>query len=60
MGYGIGHRTYHTPVVRGPITQSIRTWTPLLVDECCQSLDETIGSPRGLSPPKTRLNPFLD
>ncbi|KAI0144969.1 cytochrome P450 [Pestalotiopsis sp. NC0098] len=30
MGYGIGHRTYHTAVVRGPITQSINGWTSMM------------------------------
>ncbi|KAI1850820.1 hypothetical protein JX265_013300 [Neoarthrinium moseri] len=42
MGYGIGHRTYHTAVVRGPITQSINAWTPLLDDECGLAFDDLI------------------
>ncbi|ETS77970.1 hypothetical protein PFICI_10032 [Pestalotiopsis fici W106-1] len=42
MGYGIGHRTYHTAVVRGPITQSINDWTPLMNEECGLALDDLI------------------
>ncbi|KAI0024061.1 cytochrome P450 [Xylariomycetidae sp. FL0641] len=50
MGYGIGHRTYHTPVVRGPITQSIVPWTPLLCEEGSLAMDELIGSPADYEP----------
>ncbi|KAI0476569.1 cytochrome P450 [Xylariaceae sp. FL0804] len=45
MGYGIGHRTYHTAVVRGPVTQSIGPWTPLLCDEAGMAFDDLIGRP---------------
>ncbi|KAH9895453.1 cytochrome P450 [Xylariomycetidae sp. FL2044] len=42
MGYGVGHRTYHTAVVRGPVTQSIPGWTPDFLDEAQLALDELV------------------
>ena len=47
MGYGVGHRTYHTQVVRGPITKEIVTKTPIMVDEASRAFDDMIGSPQG-------------
>ncbi|PLN81947.1 cytochrome P450 [Aspergillus taichungensis] len=45
MGYGVGHRTYHTAVVRGPITQNIIPKTPMMLDEALRSFDDLIGTP---------------
>ncbi|KAH6682152.1 cytochrome P450 [Plectosphaerella plurivora] len=50
MGYGVGHRTYHTQVVRGPITKAIGPKTPLMVDEASLALDDLIGSPNDWTP----------
>lgn len=47
MGYGIGHRTYHTAVVRGPITQSINGWTSMMDDECRLAFDDLIRCSNG-------------
>ncbi|KAI1339109.1 cytochrome P450 [Xylariaceae sp. FL0016] len=50
MGYGVGHRTYHTPVIRGPVTQSIPGWTPILCDEAGLAFEDMIGRPEGYEP----------
>lgn len=50
MGYGVGHRTYHTPVVRGPITKDIGYKTPMMVDEASSAFDDLIGAPEGRLP----------
>jgi len=47
MGYGVGHRTYHTSVVKGPVTQNIVPKTPEMLDEATLALDDLIGSPKG-------------
>jgi hypothetical protein len=47
MGYGVGHRTYHTSVVRGPITKGIPTKTPMMLEEATLAIDQYIGSPPG-------------
>lgn len=48
MGYGVGHRTYHTSVVRGPMTQNIPKRSHIMLDEIKQSFTDLIGSPGGL------------
>ena len=48
MGYGVGHRTYHTAVVRGPITQNIIPKTPMMLDEALGAFDDLIGTPVGI------------
>lgn len=55
MGYGVGHRTYHTSVVRGPITQSINAWTPLLYNEAGLALDDLIRCEGGMALEEVRL-----
>ncbi|OJJ01767.1 hypothetical protein ASPVEDRAFT_150556 [Aspergillus versicolor CBS 583.65] len=45
MGYGVGHRTYHTAVVRGPVTQKIVPNTPMMLDEASRAFDDLIGAP---------------
>lgn len=47
MGYGVGNRTYHTQVVRGPITKDIGSKTPLMADEAFLALGDLIDSPTG-------------
>lgn len=47
MVYGVGHRTYHTQVVRGPIIKEIITKTPIMVDEASRAFDDMISSPQG-------------
>jgi hypothetical protein len=47
MGYGVAHRTYHTAVVRGPITKDLPIKTDLMVDEAQLALSELIGDPAG-------------
>ena len=60
MGYGVGHRTYHTSVVRGPVTKDIVRKTPDMLDEASLAFDELIGSPDGKTmPEKTLMNPYL-
>lgn len=49
MGYGIGHRTYHTPVVRGIITKQLTPKTGIMVEEASLSFDDIIGQPKGSS-----------
>jgi hypothetical protein len=49
MGYGVGHRTYHTPVVKGVITKKIPAMTPDMVDEASLAFDDLIGKPEGSS-----------
>lgn len=49
MGYGVAWRAYHTPVVRIQLTQSIKTYTPAMLDEMSLSLSDLIGSPSGKS-----------
>ncbi|KAK5102937.1 hypothetical protein LTS08_003739 [Lithohypha guttulata] len=50
MGWGIGYRTYHTPVIRVQLTQSLKTRVPLMLGEIQQALDELIGSPQEYQP----------
>ncbi|KAJ4212369.1 hypothetical protein NW759_011757 [Fusarium solani] len=50
MGYGVGHRTYHTSVVRGPITKGIPTKTPMMLEEATLAIDQYIGSPPEYTP----------
>ena len=47
MGYGVGHRTYHTSVVRGLITKGIPVKTPMMLEEAMLAIDQYIGSPPG-------------
>lgn len=47
MGYGVAFRTYHTPVVRIQLTQSLKNHIPAMVDEMSLSLGEMIGTPLG-------------
>lgn len=47
MGYGIGHRTYHVGVVKGPVTKNIGAKTPDMIDEVGLALDELFGYPVG-------------
>lgn len=49
MGYSVGHRTYHTPVVRGPVIKNIESKTPIMLDEAMAAIDHYIGSPSGQS-----------
>jgi hypothetical protein len=49
MGYGVGHRTYHTAVVKGPITKSLAAKTPVMVDEAQLAFSDLIGTPAGKS-----------
>ncbi|KAL7619405.1 hypothetical protein AAE478_009944 [Parahypoxylon ruwenzoriense] len=48
MGYGVGHKTYHTQVVRGPITKDIGPKTPMMVEEASLAFADLIGLPEGL------------
>lgn len=48
MGYGVGHRTYHTPVVRGVLTKMITTKNPIMVEEASMAFEDLIGTPEGL------------
>ncbi|RKK06614.1 hypothetical protein BFJ68_g16544 [Fusarium oxysporum] len=45
MGYGVGHRTYHNPVVRGPVTKNIEPKTQIMLDEAMDAITTYIGSP---------------
>ncbi|KIX10708.1 uncharacterized protein Z518_01792 [Rhinocladiella mackenziei CBS 650.93] len=45
MGFGVAFRTYHTPVVRIQLTQSLKTHIPAMMDEMSLALDDMIGSP---------------
>lgn len=47
MGYGVGHRTYHTPVVKGVLTKMIAAKNPIMVEEASMAFDDLIGSPEG-------------
>jgi hypothetical protein len=47
MGYGVAYRTYHTQVVRGPITKDIGLKTPIMVEEATMAFKELIGVPKG-------------
>lgn len=59
MGYGVGHRTYHTSVVRGPVTKDIVRKTPDMLDEASLALDDLIGYPKGRNPENTSELVFL-
>ncbi|GKT88318.1 hypothetical protein Ct61P_06168 [Colletotrichum tofieldiae] len=50
MGYGVGHRTYHTAVVRNVVTKEISRKTPDMLDEACLAFDDLIGSPQEYAP----------
>ncbi|KAH7020713.1 cytochrome P450 [Microdochium trichocladiopsis] len=50
MGYGVGHRTYHTSVVKGPVTKKINEKTPDMIDEASLALDELFGAPEEYTP----------
>ncbi|KXJ91615.1 cytochrome P450 [Microdochium bolleyi] len=50
MGYGIGHRTYHTAVVKGPVTRKINAKTPDMIDEATLAMDDIFGSPEEYTP----------
>lgn len=47
MGYGVGHRTYHTVVIKGPVTKKIGEKTPIMIDEATLALDDLFGKPEG-------------
>lgn len=47
MGYGVGHRTYHTSVVRGTITKAIPPKTPIMLDEAKHAINHYFGTPSG-------------
>ncbi|KEF61463.1 uncharacterized protein A1O9_03029 [Exophiala aquamarina CBS 119918] len=50
MGYGVAHRTYHTPIVRTKLTQSIKTHLEAMQAEIQSSLDDLIGYPTEWTP----------
>ncbi|KAH8901728.1 cytochrome P450 [Thozetella sp. PMI_491] len=60
MGYGVGHRTYHTAVVKGPITKSIVPKTPIMVEEAQLALDALIGAPTGRSSTTIHSSPHFE
>lgn len=45
MGYGVGHRTYHTPVVKGTITKQITLKHEDMLDEASLAFNDLIGKP---------------
>jgi len=47
MGYGVGHRTYHVSVIKGPVTKKINIKTPDMIEEISLALDELLGAPEG-------------
>lgn len=50
MGFGVAHRTYHTPIVRTKLTQGIKTHLVSMQDEVRTGLDDLIGSPADWTP----------
>lgn len=50
MGYGVAHRTYHTPIVRTKLTQSIKTYLEAMQAEIETGLDDLIGHPAEWTP----------
>lgn len=52
MGYGITFRTYHVPVVRGPVTKKIEANIALMLGEMRQSFESLIGMPLGTHRPR--------
>ncbi|KAK2793981.1 hypothetical protein FQN52_000313 [Onygenales sp. PD_12] len=45
MGYGVGYRTYHVPVIRMNLTKTMQRHIPTMWDELNSAFDDLIGSP---------------
>jgi hypothetical protein len=50
MGWGIGYRTYHTPIVRTKLTSSIKGHVDLMTTEIRSALDDLVGAPQDDTP----------
>lgn len=50
MGWAIGCRTYHTPIIRTKLTSSIKGHTDLMTMEIRSALDDLIGAPEHDTP----------
>jgi hypothetical protein len=50
MGWGIGYRTYHTPIVRTKLTSSIKSHVGLMTTEIRAALDDLIGASEDYTP----------
>ena len=52
MGYGVTHQTYHIPVARTKLTQSIASNVPAMTTEIQEAMQSLVGSP------ERKKNPF--
>jgi hypothetical protein len=50
LGWGIGYRTYHTPIVRTKLTSSIKSHVGLMTTEIGAALDDLTGAPNDYTP----------
>ena len=50
MGYGVGHRTYHVPLIRVNLTQSIKHHIDEMREQISDALGKRIGRPTGKAP----------
>ncbi|PGH14610.1 hypothetical protein AJ79_02945 [Helicocarpus griseus UAMH5409] len=50
MGYGVGYRTYHVPVIRMNLTKTLKRHMPVMWEEMNSAFDDLIGSPNDYQP----------
>ncbi|KAK2808997.1 hypothetical protein FQN50_004271 [Emmonsiellopsis sp. PD_5] len=50
MGWGVGYRTYHVPVIRMNLTKTMQRHVPTMWDEMNCAFDDLIGSPDDYQP----------